>query len=71
MNSDPLAARITELELRLEFQDETIAQLNDALVVQQQKFFELDRTVTLLIGQVREKLIGTEDPAQEPPPPHY
>ena len=69
MNSDSLATRITELETRLEFQDETIARLNDALVVQQQKYFDLDRTMKLLIERMNDKPIDAGDPRDEPPPP--
>ena len=71
MSADPLHERITELEARLEFQDETISQLNDALVVQQQKFFELEKTVRLLITQMNDRLPAQNDPNNEPPPPHY
>jgi SlyX protein len=68
---EQLIERITELENRLEFQDETIASLNDALVAQQRKYFELDRTVKLLITQLKERWDNPADPGAEPPPPHY
>ena len=68
---EQLIERITELENRLEFQDETIASLNDALVAQQRKYFELDRTVKLLIKQLQERWENPPDPGAEPPPPHY
>ena len=71
MNADLLLERITELESRLEFSDETIAALNDALVAQQKKVFELDKTVQLLIAQMKERPGELEHPGEEPPPPHY
>ena len=71
MSPEQLLARITELETRLEFQDETIAKLNDALVIQQKTYFELDKTVKLLIGQLRERLQDAPLAGEEPPPPHY
>jgi len=69
MTDNPLNERITELESRLEFQDETIAKLNDALVTQQQRFFELNKTVTTLITALREKDIPL--PGGDERPPHY
>lgn len=65
------AQRITELETRLEFQDETVAKLNDALVVQQQKYFELEKKLTLLIARLQENNFELMDAQDEPPPPHY
>ena len=70
MSLDLLTERITELETRVEFQDETIARLNDALVAQQQQFFTLDKTVKLLIEQMRDKNLPAAEPGDQPPP-HY
>ena len=53
--TQPLENRISALEARLEFQDETIAALNEALVVQQQRYFELDRAFKLLTRRLREQ----------------
>ncbi len=74
--TQPLENRISALEARLEFQDETIAALNEALVVQQQRYFELDRAFKLLTRRLREQNIAessyvTLDAKDEPPPPHY
>lgn len=71
VTAEQLVERITELENRLEFQDETIASLNDALVAQQKKYFELDKTVKLLITQLQERWESPQHPSAEPPPPHY
>jgi len=71
MPSQSDAQRIAELESRLEFQDEAIAQLNDALVVQQQKFFELDKKLAMLVGRLQENNFELVDAQDEPPPPHY
>ena len=68
-NSD--SDRITELESRLEFQDETIAQLNDALVMQQQSYFELEKKLSLLVNRLQENDFEIGDAKDEPPPPHY
>ena len=71
MTSDLIHDRITELESRLEFQDDTIGRLNDALVVQQQRYFDLERRLTLLVRQLQGDDVEMADPAREPPPPHY
>ena len=71
MKPDLIHDRITELESRLEFTDDTIARLNDALVVQQQRYFELERRLTLLVKRLQSGDVEMGDPAQEPPPPHY
>jgi len=71
MNVELLHSRVTELETRLEFQDQTIAQLNEALVAQQQKIFALEKTTKILVAQFQSRLADTPDPGAEPPPPHY
>ena len=67
-------ARISELESRLEFQDETIQKLNDALVQLQNKSFDQEKRLSHL-GQRLQVLAGNHDGADpnqvEPPPPHY
>ncbi len=70
--SEPSAEdRLDELETRLSFQDDTIASLNEALVQQQLRIARLEKSLRLLIEQVR----GNEDDGreypEEPPPPHY
>ena len=69
--------RINELETRLEFQDATIATLNDQLVQLQRMLFEQERT----LRRLKERLLAQRaeqdadepltDPRNEPPPPHY
>ncbi len=69
--------RINELETRLEFQDATIATLNDQLVQLQRMLFEQERT----LQRLKERLLAQRaeqdadepltDPRNEPPPPHY
>ena len=63
--------RLTELEERLEHQDDTITQLNDALVNQQQRIDSLEtkleevRSTLLSVTEIRQPL----DPNERPP--HY
>ena len=67
-------ARISELESRLEFQDETIQKLNDALVQLQNKLFDQEKRLSHL-GQRLQVLVGNHDGADpnqvEQLPPHY
>ncbi len=68
---ETLSQRIAELETRLEFQDETIARLNDELVVHQKRYAEMNKKLELLIDRLQEKAPDFLDPRDEPPPPHY
>ena len=66
--------RITELETRLEFQDQTIAHLSDELAAQQQEIAQLSKTLNLLIAQFSQQgfdALDMIDEKDEPPPPHY
>lgn len=72
--ADPgaLEARIVELETRLAFQEQSMAELSDALA---EARLELARNDALLrraldeLNANRPGLVG--DAADEPPPPHY
>ena len=68
------AARISELESRLEFQDETIQKLNDEMVQLQNKLFAHEKQLKHLSEQLPVLMDNDDgaDPNQvEPPPPHY
>lgn len=68
-----LEARITELEMRVSFQEHALGELNDALT---EARLEGSRNAAILkvlmedLGKVRNAL-SSSDPASEPPPPHY
>lgn len=72
---DVHASRITELESRLEFQDETISKLNDELVLHHQRLSELEKKLQLIIDRWPQGEQSQDDwhldPQDEPPPPHY
>ena len=64
--------RLTELESRVAFQEDTIQKLNDVVVTQQEQIDMLLDDLKYLNEKVRDltsELIATED--QETPPPHY
>lgn len=67
-----LETRVVELEMRLAFQEHSLAELSDALA---QARLELSRNDALLrraLDELRANRPGiTGDPADEPPPPHY
>ena len=68
------AARISELESRLEFQDETIQKLNDEMVQLQNKLFVHEKQLKHLRERLQVLMDNDDgaDPNQvEPPPPHY
>lgn len=74
MATDPndSAQRLTELETRVAFQDQTIQELNEVVTRQQREIDHLTRELEAL----RERLRGftpspVVPPDEETPPPHY
>lgn len=67
-----LEERLTEIESRVAFQDDTIQQLNDVIVRQQQDIEQLTEELQLLKQQMQALAPSlVVDQAQETPPPHY
>ncbi|WP_413990642.1 SlyX family protein [Labrys okinawensis] len=69
---ESLSARIDALEMRLTFQDETIEDLNKAIIAQWKQIDGLTRQLAQIedrvaVGEQRADLAGLP----EPPPPHY
>lgn len=73
MEIQQLEERIENLEMKLSFQDDTIEQLNDA-IIEQHKVLE-DQKVQLgfLINRLKTMQVGSglASEADETPPPHY
>lgn len=70
-DTDP-TARLDALEIRIAYQDQTIEDLNAALIRQVQEIDRLRREMRLLEAEMREAMAAAPgDPAAEPPPPHY
>jgi SlyX protein len=70
--SSPDGRRITELETRVAFQDDTIAKLNDVIVVQEQRIGRLERELVALRTQVKAITPSPiADAGEESPPPHF
>lgn len=68
-----LEARLVELEMRVSFQEQALAELSDALAdarMQGMRNADVLRVLLEDLGKVRNAL-NSSDPAIEPPPPHY
>ncbi len=63
--------RLTELEMRTAFQDDTIAALNDAIVKQQNAIDQLRRELKALRDHVLLSLPGDSKQPDDERPPHY
>jgi SlyX protein len=65
------STRIDTLETHLAFQDETIRQLNDALVAQQGRIDQMQAELERLVATVRDGAHDTRSPPADEVPPHY
>lgn len=63
--------RLTELETRLAFLDDTVLQLNDELARQQKELANVHRTLHLMMEQMKQMTHQGQPAQDEPPPPHY
>ncbi|MDR2306164.1 MAG: SlyX family protein [Paucimonas sp.] len=66
-----LEMRITELETRQAFQDDTLQALNDVVVEQGRVIERLQMQVAELIKRYEEVVGQYGDAGEEAPPPHY
>lgn len=64
--------RITELEVRLAFVDDTVNLLNDTVAAHDRQLHEMLAAMELLRGElVAARTALAHDVHDEPPPPHY
>lgn len=67
-----LERRVVELETRLAFQEQALAQLSDALASSRMEAGRnLERLRQALEDMKQSREEAFADPSQEPPPPHY
>lgn len=66
-----LEERVTELESRLAFQDDTIDAMNNVLVTQQRVVERLQLQMAALLKRQEEMVGQFESFEEEAPPPHY
>ncbi len=72
MPADDLERRVVELETRLAFQEQALAELSDALAsTRLQADRNHDRLRLALEDLKHARGEAFADPAHEPPPPHY
>lgn len=67
-----LEDRLTELEVRLAFIDDAVGSLNAAVAANDRSTLQMRQELERLRGELfglRSSLV--QDPANEPPPPHY
>ena len=75
--TDPLSARIAELESRLAFQEHALDKLSDALAAARGEEARNALLLHRVVEELRQMRLAlsaqpaTGDPAAEPPPPHY
>ena len=66
-------ARLADMEMRIAFQDDLMATLNDQVANQEramQRLWDINRLLREQIENLRDPQQRSE-PGQEPPPPHY
>ena len=69
---DTLEQRLTEMEVKLTFIDDTVQALASADADQSVRIASLERALRDLRGELSSMRIGEADePHSEPPPPHY
>ena len=70
--SGSLEDRMTELEVRLAFVDDTVNSLNDTVAAHERQLREMLTAMELLRGElVAARTAFAHDVHDEPPPPHY
>ena len=72
LRDQALEARLVELEMRVSFQEQALAEMSEALAearMQGSRNADLLRHLLDDLGKVRTALYA--DSADEPPPPHY
>lgn len=63
--------RLTELEIRIAYQDDLLQELNTIVAQQQRKIASLEQACQILYKHINELQFEKRDNAVEPPPPHY
>ncbi|MCW8807819.1 MAG: SlyX family protein [Rhodanobacter sp.] len=72
ISDDLTQQRLTELEVKLTFIDDTVHALAAADADQSVRIAALERMLRELRGELSTMRIGqADDPHNEPPPPHY
>tara|TARA_R110000772_G_scaffold111396_1_gene215229 strand:- start:1400 stop:1600 length:201 start_codon:yes stop_codon:yes gene_type:complete len=62
---------LIELQSQLAFQEQTITELNEALISQQQQLDRLQKQLAMLMDRLKEVEGAAPDAGQDEKPPHY
>jgi SlyX protein len=76
VSADPeqsgLEQRVVELETRLAFQEQALAELSDALAASRLEVAQNAHLLRSALDEMKQSRADFfADPAEEPPPPHY
>lgn len=63
--------RLTELEIKMAYQEDLLQELNRIVALQQRELTRLGQTCQFLHEQVNNLQLEKRDDAMDPPPPHY
>lgn len=64
--------QIEELQMKVAFQENTIEELNKALIAQQQQIQQLEFKMGHVTSKLKElSVTNMASPSEETPPPHY
>lgn len=63
--------RITELEIKIAYQEDLLQELNTVVAHQQQSLMALEKVCRLLYERLDNIAFGQIDPIIDEPPPHY
>ena len=61
--------RLTELETKVAYQDQTIEELNPVVIELRKELEEVEKKLKNLVDQIGDE--GIKDASLEVPPPHY
>jgi len=72
MNESVMDSRLTELEMKISYQDHVIGELNDVVTGQQKQIDQLESSVLRLSEHLKQAGgSGLARADEEVPPPHY
>lgn len=72
-DEDLVARRLEELEVRLAFQEQALAEMSDALAQARAEIAAQSTQLRRALSELKQSAADGyfADPADEPPPPHY
>jgi SlyX protein len=72
MNPAPIEQRLVDIETRLAFQEQALAEMSDALAAARAESARNSELLQRALDDLRQlRTLLYADPASEPPPPHW